>query len=150
MLLGVDADVYFTGEMSHVSQLAQRPATTGAHLITLQHEVLAAVANGRHVVLCGRTNTGRGYLPTLAEKLRPKLKGTSFSGEKVEVQISTEDRHPLDIVWMPCGCPVHRANPTFSYSLVLQNHSYSPSEAPSDNAMSRPIESSQVPRTGYT
>jgi len=79
MLLGVDADVYFTGEMSH-------------------HEVLAAIASGRHVVLCGHTNTERGYLPTLAEKLRAQLKDTSFSGDRVEVHISTQDRHPLDIV----------------------------------------------------
>ena len=85
-------------EMSHVSYLAQRPAVIEAHLIALQHEVLAAVANGRHVVLCGHTNTDRGYLPMLAEKLRSELKDSSFSGEKVEVHISTEDRHPLDIV----------------------------------------------------
>ncbi|KAH7886441.1 NGG1p interacting factor 3 [Phlebopus sp. FC_14] len=51
---GVDADVYFTGEMSH-------------------HEVLAAVAAGRYVVLCGHTNTERGYLPILASTLRSTL-----------------------------------------------------------------------------
>lgn len=33
MLLGVDADVYLTGEMSH-------------------HQVLAAVASGKNVVMC--------------------------------------------------------------------------------------------------
>ena len=98
MLLGVDADVYFTGEMSHVSQSVQGPPANEAHFITLQHEVLAAVACGRHVVLCGHTNTERGYLPTLAEKLRSELEDSRFSGEKVEVHISTEDRHPLDIV----------------------------------------------------
>ena len=98
MLLGIDADVYFTGEMSYVSYLAQRPATIEAHLITLQHEVLATVASGRHVVLCGHTNAERGYLPTLAEELRSELKYSSFSGEKVETHISTEDRHPLGIV----------------------------------------------------
>jgi len=56
------------------------------------------MAGGRHVVLCGHTNTERGYLPTLAEKLRAELKDTSFSGEKVEVHISDKDEHPLDIV----------------------------------------------------
>ena len=50
MPLGVDADVYFTVEMSHVSQLGQRPAAVDAYLVTLQHEVLAAIASGRHVV----------------------------------------------------------------------------------------------------
>jgi putative NIF3 family GTP cyclohydrolase 1 type 2 len=98
MLLGVDADVYFTGEMSHVSLPIQRSGTREAHYIALQHEVLAAVASGRHVVLCGHTNTERGYLPTLAEKLRVELGDTSFLGEKVEVHVSSKDRHPLDIV----------------------------------------------------
>ena len=56
------------------------------------------MASGRHVVLCGHTNTERGYLPTLAEKLRAELKDASFSGERVEVLISCKDRHPLDIV----------------------------------------------------
>jgi len=98
MLLGVDADVYFTGEMSHVSLFTHRFGAPEAHYIALQHEVLAAVASGRHVVLCGHTNTERGYLPTLAEKLRAELSDTSFLGEKVEVYVSNKDRHPLDIV----------------------------------------------------
>ena len=70
LLLGLDADVYFTVEMSRVSQLGQRPAAVDAHLVTLQHEVLAAVASGRHVDLWGHTNTARSYLPTLAGKPR--------------------------------------------------------------------------------
>lgn len=48
--------------------------------------------------MCGHTNTERGYLPTLAERLRAELKDTGFSGEKVEVHISNRDEHPLDIV----------------------------------------------------
>ena len=36
MLLGVDADVYFTGEMAH-------------------HEVLAAIQSGHSVILCMST-----------------------------------------------------------------------------------------------
>ena len=48
--------------------------------------------------MCGHTNTERGYLPTLAGKLRSELKDSRFSGEKVEVHISTEDIHSLDIV----------------------------------------------------
>ncbi|KAF9218550.1 NGG1p interacting factor 3 [Gyrodon lividus] len=54
VLGGVDADVYLTGEMAH-------------------HEVLAAVAAGRYVVLCGHTNTERGYLHILASKLSSTL-----------------------------------------------------------------------------
>ncbi|KAH6914376.1 NGG1 interacting factor 3 [Coprinopsis sp. MPI-PUGE-AT-0042] len=77
MLLGKPADVYFTGEMSH-------------------HEVLAAVAAGKHVVLCGHTNTERGYLPTLANKLKEQLAEDQVEG--VELIVSEKDRHPLDIV----------------------------------------------------
>lgn len=82
MLFGVDADVYFTGEMSH-------------------HEVLAAVASGRNVILCGHTNTERGYLPVLASKLRSeleKLDGDEKKYEAASIHISQEDRHPLDFV----------------------------------------------------
>lgn len=82
VLLGVDADVYFTGEMSH-------------------HEVLAAVATGRNVILCGHTNTERGYLPVLASKLQAEL-AVHERDEKVfipaDIHISQEDRHPLDFV----------------------------------------------------
>ncbi|KAL0059976.1 hypothetical protein AAF712_013247 [Marasmius tenuissimus] len=77
MLLGKDADVYFTGEMSH-------------------HEVLAAVAAGKHVILCGHTNTERGYLPALAAKLRAELTGDGHG--EAEVLVSDADKHPLDIV----------------------------------------------------
>ncbi|KAJ7081996.1 NGG1p interacting factor 3 [Mycena belliarum] len=68
------ADVWFTGEMSH-------------------HEVLAAVAGGSHVVLCGHTNTERGYLPILAAKLR-----TQLDDADAEVIISKADAHPLQFV----------------------------------------------------
>lgn len=92
LLSGVDADVYFTGEMQH-------------------HEVLAAVARGRYVILCGHTNTERGYLPVLAKKLSDALselvRDESSSGlsreERIEIKkyqmdihISEVDRHPLD------------------------------------------------------
>ncbi|KAH8111862.1 GTP cyclohydrolase 1 type 2/Nif3 [Phellopilus nigrolimitatus] len=75
MLAGVDADLYFTGEMSH-------------------HEVLAARAMNRYVLLCGHTNTERGYLPVLKAKLLdaqgedPELSG-------MDVQVSEADKHPL-------------------------------------------------------
>jgi putative NIF3 family GTP cyclohydrolase 1 type 2 len=82
VLLGVDADVYLTGEMSH-------------------HEVLAAVATGRNVILCGHTNTERGYLPVLASKLQAEL--AAHEGDEkdfilADIRISQEDRHPLDFV----------------------------------------------------
>lgn len=86
MLLGVDADVYFTGEMSH-------------------HEVLAAAASGHNVILCGHTNTERGYLPILANKLLVELQNGEATGDheapnakSMEVHVSVEDKHPLFIV----------------------------------------------------
>ncbi|KIK97720.1 hypothetical protein PAXRUDRAFT_824640 [Paxillus rubicundulus Ve08.2h10] len=104
VLGGFDADVYFTGEMAH-------------------HEVVAAVAGGRYVVLCGHTNTERGYLPLLASKLSSAFAtlaseegfqedsepSSTTSGSSVpltekeketlrdiQVCISTTDRHPLE------------------------------------------------------
>ncbi|THH02804.1 hypothetical protein EW145_g6703 [Phellinidium pouzarii] len=71
----VDADLYFTGEMAH-------------------HEVLAAKALGRYVILCGHTNTERGYLPNLKQSLlAAPAEDSALSG--LEIQISEEDRHPL-------------------------------------------------------
>ncbi|KAJ7184958.1 NGG1p interacting factor 3 [Mycena filopes] len=79
--LGAPADdVWFTGEMPH-------------------HDVLAAVAAGTHVILCGHTNTERGYLPTLAKKLRDELHTAAEPGlGGVEVAISKADAHPLQFV----------------------------------------------------
>ncbi|THH30632.1 hypothetical protein EUX98_g3555 [Antrodiella citrinella] len=90
VLLGVDADAYFTGEMTH-------------------HSVLAAVASGHFVVLCGHTNTERGYLPILAHKLKEQLLSRfevdEHEEEKInaalrslEVHVSEADKHPLRIV----------------------------------------------------
>ncbi|KAJ7246718.1 NGG1p interacting factor 3 [Mycena rebaudengoi] len=94
MLGGTPADVYLTGEMSH-------------------HEVLAAVAVGTHVILCGHTNTERGFLPLLADKLRSQLALqaaeedrvvedrtllTPVDDDTVEVLVSEQDAHPLAIV----------------------------------------------------
>ncbi|KDQ62882.1 hypothetical protein JAAARDRAFT_168173 [Jaapia argillacea MUCL 33604] len=74
MLLGVNADVYLTGEMSH-------------------HEVIAAQASNHHIILCGHTNTERGYLPILAQHLT-----TGLWGQDIEVVVSKADQHPLEIV----------------------------------------------------
>ncbi|KAI0031243.1 NIF3-like protein-like protein [Vararia minispora EC-137] len=83
MLAGSTADVYWTGEMQH-------------------HEVLAAVAAGRHVILCGHTNTERGYLPMLAERLQVELARAEGSdaivAAQMSIHLSSEDRHPLEIV----------------------------------------------------
>ncbi|KAJ7484926.1 NGG1p interacting factor 3 [Mycena galericulata] len=81
--LRAKADVYFTGEMVH-------------------HEVLAAVAAGTHVILCGHTNTERGYLPKLATKLRAHLEQQAAAPNSAlgafEIIISESDANPLQFV----------------------------------------------------
>jgi dinuclear metal center YbgI/SA1388 family protein len=73
VLEGRRADLYLTGEMRH-------------------HDVLAANAAGISVILCDHTNTERGYLPRLAERLEKAL------GEGVAIHLSQCDRDPLEIV----------------------------------------------------
>ena len=68
---GVNADLYWTGEMSH-------------------HDVLACLKAGKVVVLCEHTNTERFYLPILAAKLNDL--GVQ------SVSISEADKEPLMIV----------------------------------------------------
>lgn len=92
------ADVYFTGEMSHVS------ASSSFSLSgifppdsSLQHEVLAAVASGTHVILCGHTNTERPYLSTLKRRLDEELE-LDEPDHPFQVDISQADAHPLAFV----------------------------------------------------
>ncbi len=59
-------ELYFTGEMRH-------------------HDVLAAQARGCTVVLAGHTNTERGYLPVLRERMLQSLQGTSISIASADV-----------------------------------------------------------------
>jgi len=65
-------EVFITGEMKH-------------------HEVLAAVRSGISVVLAGHTNTERGYLPRLRERLAKMMPEVVFA-------VSTADRDPLVLV----------------------------------------------------
>jgi hypothetical protein len=62
-------ELFVTGEMTH-------------------HAVLGANARGLAVLLAGHTNTERGYLPRLAEKLGGLMPGVAF-------EISRADRDPL-------------------------------------------------------
>jgi dinuclear metal center YbgI/SA1388 family protein len=64
-------DLLLTGEMRH-------------------HDVLSRSAVGTHVILCEHTNTERGYLPHLAEKLRRACLG-------LDVTVSEGDGDPLAI-----------------------------------------------------
>ena len=73
-----NVDVLFTGELSH-------------------HEVLAAVAQGKHVILCGHTNTERGFLKILQKQLQGDL-DTQVGPNKVYVDISSHDQDPIEII----------------------------------------------------
>lgn len=70
--LALGCEVFITGEMKH-------------------HEVLAALRHGMSVILAGHTNTERGYLPVLAQRLQLDLPDTRFV-------FSQADRDPLEAV----------------------------------------------------
>ncbi len=70
-LRGICADVYLTGEMKH-------------------HDVLAAVENGTGVILCGHTETERGYLSILRQRLLDE------TNKAIDLIISKVDRAPLN------------------------------------------------------
>ena len=67
--LGVECDVFVTGEMKH-------------------HEILGAISSGLSIILGGHTATERGYLPVFARILAKKLPGAKFI-------ISAADKDPL-------------------------------------------------------
>ena len=73
VLAHAEADLFLTGEMRH-------------------HDILAQQARGSSVIVCDHTNTERGYLPVLAERLTQAL------GGGVEITISARDADPLQIV----------------------------------------------------
>ena len=65
-------EAFITGEMKH-------------------HQVLGCLNDGMHVLLAGHTNTERGYLPRLADKLSEMLEG-------IKIQIAQTDRDPLTVI----------------------------------------------------
>ncbi|GFS13377.1 NIF3-like protein 1 [Elysia marginata] len=69
---GATADLMLTGELSH-------------------HEVLDAVHCGSHVILARHSNSERGYLKSLRNKLATAL------GPSVEVFVSDVDKDPLAV-----------------------------------------------------
>jgi dinuclear metal center YbgI/SA1388 family protein len=72
VLRGERADLWLTGELSH-------------------HDALAAVAAGTTVVVGEHSNTERGYLPVLAQRLRRQF------GQGLEVRIAHADRDPFAV-----------------------------------------------------
>lgn len=65
-------EIFFTGELKH-------------------HEVMDCLRRGMGVILAGHTNTERGYLPRLAQKLKSVLSGCKFV-------VSRADKDPLRVV----------------------------------------------------
>ena len=74
LLAGVKADIIITGEMSH-------------------HECLDFVSGGVSVILADHSNTERGYLKIVREKIMSLL-----DSQDISVVISSVDRDPLQIV----------------------------------------------------
>ena len=72
-LRGIKANCYLTGEMKH-------------------HDVLSAVETGTSVILCGHTESERGYLKILRRLILAETEKT------VEVLISKADNAPLKAV----------------------------------------------------
>ena len=73
VLRNVQTDLYITGEMSH-------------------HEVLHAVYNGTSVILCDHSNTERGFLHVIKERLMGSIE------TEVKLIVSETDCDPLAIV----------------------------------------------------
>jgi putative NIF3 family GTP cyclohydrolase 1 type 2 len=61
------------------------------------HETLAAIEKGQHVLICGHTNTERGFLKPLQQNLQKDLDST-IGESKVQVIISNADKDPLQII----------------------------------------------------
>ncbi len=66
LALADGCQLFVTGEMKH-------------------HDVLNATAQGLNVALCGHTNTERGYLPVLCERLGKAMSGTRFVVSSADV-----------------------------------------------------------------
>lgn len=77
VLRGVEADLYFTGELSH-------------------HELLYLNEIGKSVIICGHSNTERQFLHKFKDQLLEELKKTHDG--QVDVYVSETDKDPLETV----------------------------------------------------
>ncbi|EMR08429.1 YbgI/family dinuclear metal center protein [Pneumocystis murina B123] len=85
ILRNVHADVLFTGELSH-------------------HDILHATEKGSSVILCGHSNTERGFLSCVMKKKLQDVLHDEFSAMQddqlslPEVVVSEADKDPLEVV----------------------------------------------------
>ncbi|KAG5518145.1 hypothetical protein PMAC_003331 [Pneumocystis sp. 'macacae'] len=85
ILRNVHADVLFTGELSH-------------------HDILSAIEKGISVILCGHSNTERGFLSCVMKKRLQDVLCEEFrdiQDDEIlipEVVVSEADKNPLEIV----------------------------------------------------
>lgn len=75
VLRGCNADLWFTGELGH-------------------HEMLYLRETGVAAIVCGHSNTERGFLPELREQLLQELGGN----DEVEIHIAKDDYDPIEYV----------------------------------------------------
>lgn len=78
--------------------MARRIPYTELTIAFDQHEVLAAVARRTNVLLCGHSNTERGYLPRLKVALEQALRDDGVDMSDTELLVSNADRDPLEVV----------------------------------------------------
>lgn len=76
VLQGSNADVWVTGELGH-------------------HEMLYLREIGTTVIVCGHSNTERGFLPVLKNQLQDEL---AKEGVKPRIRVSRTDKDPLQYV----------------------------------------------------
>jgi len=76
VLGGADADLWLTGELGH-------------------HEMLFLKESGVSAIVCGHSNTERGFLPVFESQLKKDL---ASAGTSAELTISRTDRDPIEYV----------------------------------------------------
>lgn len=76
VLSGVSADLWFTGELGH-------------------HEMLFLRESGTSAIVCGHSNTERGFLPVLRDQI---LREMALKEQEVTIKLAETDRDPIQYV----------------------------------------------------
>ncbi len=91
VLAGIRADLYLTGEMRHHEVRANEQYLRYLRYLSYV-KFLDATSKGTSVIVCDHSNTERGYLNVLKEKLEKRFEG------KIVVEVSKVDADPLVLV----------------------------------------------------